>query len=572
MKTTVGAFSASGFGCPPARVIQRMATIGFRYVSVLAVFTLFILGLAILTLAQSPTSPKMLTGTYFPDDGDFKTLKALGYDFAVVTLRLDDVASWKPTLDAAQSVGMKLMVGAYPPPYVQDGAAWTITSSGMAVLTYLQTRADVVIALYVFNEPYSSNPYAGGDIPCGFFSAGDLRTLRSTIQGVWPGAKIYQDLGGPSQWAPGGSYTASHPCVGDKYADQTGVADYVGIWAYPFTIHGYDRNGALSFLRREASFVLNSMQPAQPISLNQAFACTNCDPGFVFPTAEQALDWNCATRSLPLAAVDWYPWRKFSSYTQALADSPRYWPLTTPEACAPGMGAGAIGLSAASGMPFVAADSLVSIYGANLASSTLSAQSQPLPTSIGGVTLQVRDTTGTTQKAPLVFVSASQINFVMPAGISPGQVALTLTSGMNSPLAGTALVRSVAPALFTVDASGKGVAAATATRVDSNQKQLPVPVFNCKGTVCTSVPIDLGVDGSVYVSLYGTGIRNHNSEVACSINRISVPVLYAGAQGQYEGLDQVNIGPLAHLSGSGEVDLVLIVDGQSSNPVRVNFR
>ena len=142
-----------------------------------------------------------------PDDGDFKTLKALGYDFAVVTLRLDDVASWKPTLDAAQSVGMKLMVGAYPPPYVQDGAAWTITSSGMAVLTYLQTRADVVIALYVFNEPYSSNPYAGGDIPCGFFSAGDLRTLRSTIQGVWPGAKIYQDLGGPSQWAPGGSYT-----------------------------------------------------------------------------------------------------------------------------------------------------------------------------------------------------------------------------------------------------------------------------------------------------------------------------------------------------------------------------
>ncbi|PYT30474.1 MAG: hypothetical protein DMG58_14420 [Acidobacteria bacterium] len=86
------------------------------------------------------------------------------------------------------------------------------------------------------------------------------------------------------------------------------------------------------------------------------------------------------------------------------------------------------------------------------------------------------------------------------------------------------------------------------------------------------MPIDLGVDGSVYVSLYGTGIRNHNSEVACSINRISVPVLYAGAQGEYEGLDQVNIGPLAHLSGSGEVDLVLTVDGQSSNPVRVNFK
>ena len=314
------------------------------------------------------------------------------------------------------------------------------------------------------------------------------------------------------------------------------------------------------------------MQPAQPISLNQAFACANCDPGFVFPTAEQTLDWNCTTRSLPLAAVDWYPWRKFSSYTQALADSPSYWPSTTPEACAPGMGAGAIGLSAASGMPFVAADSLVSIYGANFASSTLSAQSQPLPTSIGGVTLQLRDTTGATQKAPLVFISPSQINFVMPAGILPGQVALTLTNGTNSPVDGTALVRSVAPALFTADGSGKGVAAATATRVDTNQQRSLLPVLHCSGTVCTSVPIDLGTDGSVYLTLYGTGIRNHTGAIACSINRISIPVIYAGAQGQYEGLDQVNIGPLVNLNGSGEVDLLLTVDGRSSNPVLVNFK
>jgi uncharacterized protein (TIGR03437 family) len=541
---------------------------------VLGLLTILVPGLfTILTaIAQSPTSPKMLTGTHFPDNGDFKTLKALGYDFAVITLRSDDVASWKPTMDAAQSAGIKLIVGASPPPYVQNGAGWTITDSGTAFLSYLQTRADVVIAVYVFNEPYSSNPYAGGDVPCGFFSAGDLRALRSTIQAFWPRAKIYQDLGGPSQWAPGGSHAASHPCVGNKYANQMGVADYVGIWAYPFTIHGYDRNGALSFLRREASFILNSMQPAQPISLNQAYACASCDPGFVFPTAEQMLDWNCTTRSLPFAAVDWYPWRKFSSYTQALVDMPAYWPVTTAEACAPGMGAGAIGLSAASGIPFVAANSLVSIYGANFASRTLSAKSQLLPTSLGDVTLQVREATGAAQKAPLLFVSPGQINFLMPAGISSSQVALMLTNGGRSPLAGTALVRAIAPALFTADASGRGVAAATAIRVESNNQQTPVPVFNCSGATCTSVPIDLGADGSVYLNLYGTGIRNHTGAVTCSINHISVPVLYAGAQGQYEGLDQVKVGPLAHLSGSGEVDLVLTVDGQSSNPVLVNFR
>ena len=238
--------------------------------------------------AQSPTSPKMLTGTHFPGKGDFQTLKTLGYDFAVNILRSDDVASWKPALDAAQTSGIKLMVGAYPPPYVQNGAGWTITNSGTAFLSYLRARSDIVLGVYVFNEPYSTNPYTGGETPCGFFSASDLRALRSTIQAFWPGAKIYQDLGGPSLWAPGGSYAVSNPCVGNKYAHQTGVADYVGIWAYAFTVNGYDRDGALKLLRDEVSFILNSMKPAQPISLNQAYACARCDPGLVSHTRSDA--------------------------------------------------------------------------------------------------------------------------------------------------------------------------------------------------------------------------------------------------------------------------------------------
>jgi uncharacterized protein (TIGR03437 family) len=74
------------------------------------------------------------------------------------------------------------------------------------------------------------------------------------------------------------------------------------------------------------------------------------------------------------------------------------------------------------------------------------------------------------------------------------------------------------------------------------------------------------------MTLYGTGIRNHTGVVTCSINGVGTPVLYAGAQGQYEGLDQVNIGPLMNLAGSGDVNVVLSVDGQSSNPVLLNFR
>jgi hypothetical protein len=49
--------------------------------------------------------------------------------------------------------------------------------------------------------------------------------------------------------------------------------------------------------------------------------------------------------------------------------------------------------------------------------------------------------------------------------------------------------------------------------------------------------IDLGVDTPVYLTLYGTGIRNRSSlaGVSVTISGMSVPVLYAGPQPQTEG-------------------------------------
>jgi uncharacterized protein (TIGR03437 family) len=82
------------------------------------------------------------------------------------------------------------------------------------------------------------------------------------------------------------------------------------------------------------------------------------------------------------------------------------------------------------------------------------------------------------------------------------------------------------------------------------------------------------VDTPVYLSLFGTGIRNRSSPaaVAVTINGMSVPVEYAGAQGEYPGLDQVDILLPLTLRGTGETDLILIVDGRMANPVRVNIQ
>ena len=531
-----------------------------------------VLEFALATAFTGGANAQMLTLTHFPSPADFPVLSALGYDAAVITFNPNRPTSWQPVLDAAAAAGIKLIAGGYPAPYQLNNGNWTITSSGIAMLNLLQSRPDVVIALYVFNEPYYTNPYTSQVSPCGYFSADDLRALRNAIQGVWPGAKIYHDLGNPAAWAPSGSYAAITPCVGNKYADQTGIADYVGIWEYPFTPAGANTARALSVLSAGVTFVLNSMQPALPISLNQVFACPGCAPNLVFPSRQQVLSWNCATRALPVAGVDWYAWRAFiPTYSEGLSDHKPYWPLTTADACKPGMGPDLIGVSAANSLPFVAPDSIVSVYGANLASTTAIAES-PLPTSLQGMTLQIRDRKGAATNAPLAFVSASQINFVMPAGLSVGQAALSWM-GAHGPVAlGTVLVRSVAPALFSADGSGAGAAAGTVVHVGGDNQQSVTPIFQCTTLACNSVPIDLSAGGSVFLTLYGTGIRNYASGVTCSINGVSVPVAAVGPQGFYQGLDQVNIGPLAGLGGSGEVDLVLTVDGIQSNAVRVSFQ
>ena len=78
----------------------------------------------------------------------------------------------------------------------------------------------------------------------------------------------------------------------------------------------------------------------------------------------------------------------------------------------------------------------------------------------------------------------------------------------------------------------------------------------------------------MYLTLYGTGIRNRSSlaNVTVTIHGTNVPVLYAGLQPDFPGLDQVNVALTLNLRGSGESNVVLTVDGQTSNTVTVNIK
>ena len=238
-----------------------------------------------------------------------------------------------------------------------------------------------------------------------------------------------------------------------------------------------------------------------------------------------------------------------------------------------GLGAAFRVQSAAANTSTVAPNSIASIFGSGLATQTAQASTQPLPLTLGGVAVMVRDSSGTLRNAPLYYVSPGQINFIVPNGTAPGVATLTVVNGPVSSV-GVANIADVAPTLFSMNGNGMGVAAATAIRTLAGNPgpQFPIPVFQCDSSGCVPVPIDLGLDTPVFLSLYGTGIRNRSSQanVKVTINGISVPVLYAGPQTQFDGLDQVNVGLTLNLRGAGVSNVVVTVDGKDSNAVIIS--
>jgi uncharacterized protein (TIGR03437 family) len=228
--------------------------------------------------------------------------------------------------------------------------------------------------------------------------------------------------------------------------------------------------------------------------------------------------------------------------------------------------------SAATGSSLVSTESIASYYGSNLASDTAEAQSLPLPTTLAGVSVQVQDSAGATRPAPLFYASPTQINFEIPAGTAVGAAKFTVTNSRNSST--TAIVQKVTPGLFTADSSGKGVALAQAIQVGVNGQSSLSPIYQCSNGTCSSMPINVGVDTPTYLELYGTGFRNLSSlsNVTVTINAVSVPLLFAGAQAGNVGLDQVDVAVPLSLRGTGETNLVLTVDGQAANTVRVNIQ
>lgn len=225
-------------------------------------------------------------------------------------------------------------------------------------------------------------------------------------------------------------------------------------------------------------------------------------------------------------------------------------------------------VSAASGQQGMQAlGSIVSIYGSGLAPSTTVASALPLPTSLAGTSITVTDSAGTKQPAQLFFVSASQINALIPSALQPGAATLTVTPATGTPQSATLTLAVAAPGLFT---EGNGVAAAQTLTIDGSGNRTLDLSFRCDSSGCVNQPIDLSA-GDVYLLLFGTGVATGQTAQVTIGGQVVTP-LHAGPQGEFPGLDQVNFRIPPSLAGAGTVNVVVTVNGTASNTVTVRIQ
>jgi uncharacterized protein (TIGR03437 family) len=217
----------------------------------------------------------------------------------------------------------------------------------------------------------------------------------------------------------------------------------------------------------------------------------------------------------------------------------------------------------------VTSGSLVSAFGTKLATTTATAtdidQSTPaidLPTNLSGTTVQVNG-----QFAGLLFISPTQVNYLIPNGLATGTATVKITAGDGTESTGTVEIVQVSPAIFTLNANGAGVLAAEVVRVNANGSLVREtlaqrdPVTNQMVTK----PIDLGPEGErVFLEIYLTGVRgaadadadgNLKENVWVLVGGQSLTPSFAGRQPFFAGLDQVNVELPRSLLRTGKINL-----------------
>ncbi|MDX2154001.1 MAG: M12 family metallopeptidase [Bryobacteraceae bacterium] len=238
----------------------------------------------------------------------------------------------------------------------------------------------------------------------------------------------------------------------------------------------------------------------------------------------------------------------------------------------PAIGAAGV-VNSASFRPGPAApDQFVTLLGLRFAQA--SAFAPELPVELGGIRAWLTDRAGQRFALRLHAVTPVQINFLMPSEAAPGPATVRLERMDGQFTEAQLAVEQLSPGLFTANGNGIGVAAGSALVVDAEtgaRSNLGLFARPSGDVPWRPAAIDWQRDGQLYLVLYGTGFRHRSdgAEVKVEVGGVEAAVLFAGAHGEYAGLDQLNVRVPAELRREGLMDLVLSVDGRKSNPVQI---
>jgi len=171
----------------------------------------------------------------------------------------------------------------------------------------------------------------------------------------------------------------------------------------------------------------------------------------------------------------------------------------------------------------------------------------------------VVDSSGAALVAQISYASPKQVNYRVPTEASTGLATVRHTAGGVTVMSALNIV-SVYPGIFKQNI--ENLAAAQVARIRDGRT-----IYEA-----VSGPIVIGPAAEqATLVLYGTGLNTATS-VTATIGGNVVAVAYAGPQGTYAGLDQINIPLPASLARSGRVDVVVSASQKPSNPVQVTIQ
>lgn len=210
----------------------------------------------------------------------------------------------------------------------------------------------------------------------------------------------------------------------------------------------------------------------------------------------------------------------------------------------------------------VAPGSIVSVFGANMASSTAQASGLPLPVSLGDVSVSINGIA-----APLFYASPSQLNVqvpyeVPPPPLGPALPILLVSIGGGSYWALPLPVQPTAPAVFLVGNRAAALNQDLTLNGDKNPAAAGsvISVFlTGQGAVVPAVATGRGAPASP--------LSPATAPFSATIGGKNAEVLFLGLAPGFAGLAQANIRVPA--LPAGDHPLIVTIGGVSSNPALI---